>query len=772
MHPPLENGPESAGWKLIGDSARDDAFRPFRVWALQRDLIGLLGPGPESAWGSGTVDSGHGRELSDRSGQAFLREALAPSQEYRLRARTGTLLWVLALTMVVLGLVDPLHLEVASESKSEVCILISIVALAAALIVFPRISHRWFIYFEQTLLVLAFAIVAIEVSGTGGSRSPYLIWSMNMLIYSAYFHPRGWVLLNATIAAGVVLTPLAYTDGGADGYELVVALLLVAVNWTVALTVLRRRNDTRRATSAVNFLALGDPLTGVANLRAFDQFVADAVGRGDPFALILVDVRGLRGANSAFGHDVGDEMLVSLSRVLRGACGEHDDVARLGGDEFAVLLRGADATAAESWMQRFDADRIAHNDKIRGRSPKISVDVSIAVFPGDGTTPDIVRGVADTRMLAKKARAVPPIYEIDEMSERGAQPLLHPATSEAPTAHNPFHEASIFAAASWMLVAALVSLWLVLPGGDVPRPNATLVLMLGAYVVAALLYWGRESQYSDVSRILADVSGLGLFALALWITGGWNSPIQFAGVLMIAFWSQFYRNTAALWRVGATIGAYSIAFWTSGDVSVVGQSLFQSIIIVELTVAAILFANGLAIDTALDAVRMAAKRDPLTGISNVYAFRADLEALIASTRKQGDTLSGHPVLVLVDVDDFHAVNRTGGHGGGDAVLTEVARRLQETAGEDRMTYRIGGDEFAVLATVEQDAEGSRLAERCRRALSFTPAAFAHPVTCSVGHSTWHREMTFETLVVSAENALSATKKPRAAGAPDDMGTLL
>jgi diguanylate cyclase len=86
-----------------------------------------------------------------------------------------------------------------------------------------------------------------------------------------------------------------------------------------------------------------------------------------------------------------------------------------------------------------------------------------------------------------------------------------------------------------------------------------------------------------------------------------------------------------------------------------------------------------------------ATRDPLTGLRNRAALYADGGALLAGLA--GD----QPVaLLLFDIDDFAAVNRTLGHCGGDALLGAVATRLRDALRDDDLPARTGDDEFAVL----------------------------------------------------------------------------
>jgi diguanylate cyclase (GGDEF)-like protein/PAS domain S-box-containing protein len=90
-----------------------------------------------------------------------------------------------------------------------------------------------------------------------------------------------------------------------------------------------------------------------------------------------------------------------------------------------------------------------------------------------------------------------------------------------------------------------------------------------------------------------------------------------------------------------------------------------------------------------------ALHDPLTGLGNRRALVADLERGIA------DATSARPLmLALFDLDGFKTYNDTFGHPAGDALLTRLASRLERELGDAATAYRVGGDEFCVLSTVE------------------------------------------------------------------------
>jgi PleD family two-component response regulator len=87
-----------------------------------------------------------------------------------------------------------------------------------------------------------------------------------------------------------------------------------------------------------------------------------------------------------------------------------------------------------------------------------------------------------------------------------------------------------------------------------------------------------------------------------------------------------------------------------------------------------------------------AQYDPLTGLANRALYHDRLEQALARAARSGDMIA----LMFVDLDRFKAVNDTLGHSGGDALLQEVARRIEGRVRDSDTVARLGGDEFAII----------------------------------------------------------------------------
>lgn len=157
----------------------------------------------------------------------------------------------------------------------------------------------------------------------------------------------------------------------------------------------------RRAEEYVRQLAVTDPLTGVSNYRrlldSLDAEIKRSARTGRSFALLLLDLDGLKKINDTYGHLVGSEALCRLANVLRIHCREVDTAARYGGDEFVLVLPETETATA-----RRVADRICERLKNEGDEPRISASIGVATYPQDGRTIGDLLATADRALYRQK----------------------------------------------------------------------------------------------------------------------------------------------------------------------------------------------------------------------------------------------------------------------------------------------------------------------------------------------------------------------------------
>ena len=131
-------------------------------------------------------------------------------------------------------------------------------------------------------------------------------------------------------------------------------------------------------------------------------------------------------------------------------------------------------------------------------------------------------------------------------------------------------------------------------------------------------------------------------------------------------------------------------------------------------------------------LKVRSERDALTGLFNRRYFQEAMRTRSAS----GGFVGG---LVLLDIDHFKRINDTHGHAAGDAVITAVARRLQDTMRESDLVVRWGGEEFLIAVGPMPDEQFDRLAERLLHAVSREPIHYGEQqlsVTISIGYASF------------------------------------
>ena len=149
-----------------------------------------------------------------------------------------------------------------------------------------------------------------------------------------------------------------------------------------------------------------DPLTGLANRRAFDAALAeriDAAATGGPGGCVAVfDLDHFKAVNDRFGHDAGDHVLQSFARIARGIVRQADVVARLGGEEFGILFPGADIAQAQYLSERLRATVAATPLRHGPASVRLTVSAGIAAIDSNGSAAAVLRA-ADRALYAAKA---------------------------------------------------------------------------------------------------------------------------------------------------------------------------------------------------------------------------------------------------------------------------------------------------------------------------------------------------------------------------------
>ena len=174
-----------------------------------------------------------------------------------------------------------------------------------------------------------------------------------------------------------------------------------------------------------------DPLTGLANRRAFEEELqrrfAECQRSGSPLSVMLLDVDHFKTFNDTHGHRAGDEALRVLAAALRGAMRQMDLVARYGGEEFLVILPGTAIDYATLVAERTGQDISNLVFRYDGKDFSLTVSVGVAQLAANEHVTRMLERV-DRAMYASKEAGRNRTYWHDGRAVHAALEDMPPAT--------------------------------------------------------------------------------------------------------------------------------------------------------------------------------------------------------------------------------------------------------------------------------------------------------------------------------------------------------
>jgi len=269
-------------------------------------------------------------------------------------------------------------------------ILIAIGAAGAALWIAFRLRKEG----ERTLrlrllasLVMGLAIVGMHYTGMAAARFP-----------------------DGSLCGAVI-------DGGIDSRWLAI-LVIVTTLGTIGIALVASLFDRQmrertgllaesleKANDKLLQAALHDPLTQLPNRMLLqdriEQSIEKARRRNHGLAVMFCDLDGFKAVNDAYGHQLGDRLLVRMSERVSGLLRPQDTFARLGGDEFVIVLAVDEPDDAVVVAERIIA-AVAEPFLIDAAELQVSASLGIALYPDDGATERELMAHADAAMYHTK----------------------------------------------------------------------------------------------------------------------------------------------------------------------------------------------------------------------------------------------------------------------------------------------------------------------------------------------------------------------------------
>ena len=581
--------------------------------------------------------------------------------------------------------------------------------------------------------------------------------------------------------------------------------------------------DRKRAEARLTHNALHDPLTGLPNRTLLVENLKRAIDRAAraqrQVALLFIDLDDFKTVNDTLGHDVGDELLIEVTRRLTCAMRGADTVARFGGDEFIVVceeLAEDDETTAI-----VDRVRRSLHAPLTLRGTKISVRASIGVARSSASpTPEALLRDSDIAMYRAKGRV--------GAEERRRLEVLH-----AHTLADMEQAQRLAGVGSWTWEPATDAMsWspqmFEIYGRD-PRRGAASQRDGLAYVHAE----DRERVALDIAASCASAAGFEYEYRIIGDDGAQrlvrlighldrDEPDRYIGTLQdvteqrriqqatahlaaivqssddaiigttltgtLTSWNpaaeRMYGYTAAE-AIGRHMSLLAPSRQQRGEIAMIlgrlaaGERIdhFETTrrhkdgrdLDVALTISPIRNSDGAVVGAASvardiadqkrfeDRLRDLSDHDALTGLLNRHSLTRELEAHAAST----PTGEAQGALLLIDLDHFKFVNDTLGHRAGDEIIRHVGRLLERCLAPEDLLARLDGDQFAVLLPSADETAARTLAGRMLSALddpsNETLLPNAGRITASAGIETFKAGLNGEAVLVNAELAMYDAK---------------
>ena len=309
-------------------------------------------------------------------------------------------------------------------------------------------------------------------------------------------------------------------------------------------------------------------------------------------------------------------------------------------------------------------------------------------------------------------------------------------------------------------IVSVVFLALFIVWAEVPH-TGWVALVLAVGVVNHAAWWavyvrGARTITMQVARatLLTDTVMIGVATV---LTGGADSPAVLVwgpNLAVAAIWLGVRDSMPILGVALASLLAVGL-----GDPGVALHLTQMQYAVFAMFMLALIVAHGGIVAArqrsalgVLAAAEARARQDPLTGLANRWALAEQLPIELDRAARYGHSLS----LVLLDLDDFKAINDTKGHQAGDEVLVAMAKHLTSEMRRSDLAVRLGGEEFMMVLPETDEGAAVSLAERVRRRV--VSSGESQGITVSIGVASYPKSaQTERSLIRAADHALYAAK---------------
>jgi diguanylate cyclase (GGDEF)-like protein len=285
------------------------------------------------------------------------------------------------------------------------------------------------------IAIASIGFVAILTGVTGGLYSWFVPGYFVIVAASAVSSRRSLPPVLALIAGSTYVAigiaipfrPFVTTD------DFALMLLTLALLALIAFIASVLGGEVRRIREAALQLSRFDPLTGLYNRSYFQAALDREIRRSArtnrrEFAILMLDLDGLKPVNDTRGHHVGDQLIRGVAAVLQRTVRSTDTPARFGGDEFALLLPETNQEGALAVAEKLRREA----EGLDERGARTTVSIGLVLYPIDGDTVEQLLTQADDALYLAKKRGKNQVVGYENRREHVVTSNGAPHRSEPP----------------------------------------------------------------------------------------------------------------------------------------------------------------------------------------------------------------------------------------------------------------------------------------------------------------------------------------------------
>ncbi|USR61974.1 putative bifunctional diguanylate cyclase/phosphodiesterase [Lelliottia amnigena] len=345
-------------------------------------------------------------------GMLSMKMPMAMSYDFWLTAAS--------LGVAILAATCAIHIAVPGNALSLLRWFFSTLILSAGVVAMHYIGMAALMFHDQIIWNMPIVLISVLIAIVASGAALWLAFHLR--------HRHKGVFINriaAAIVMGVAICAMHYTgmsaadfqhgvhtmSGGVGELDLSIwvsstTLVLLGIMLIISLVdshfrTQRLTDNLRQLNTQLALQARFDVLTGLANRHQMDISLQDCLHTSllnkKQFAVMFLDIDHFKLINDAWGHQVGDELLINVAQRITARLGTGMTLARLGGDEFILLVPDCDDEKITTLSMTL-LDEIRRPFAIGGHAINVTVSVGVSLYPQHGETLHELKFTADAAM--------------------------------------------------------------------------------------------------------------------------------------------------------------------------------------------------------------------------------------------------------------------------------------------------------------------------------------------------------------------------------------